>query len=187
MEQSGELSNKSCGDWLRAIWEHHDRKASFELNVPDWVQDYPNLMQLIQDDKRKHRIRAWPCKDYGDMDNVGTPNVIKVEITPSTLRELEPPETVHRQTTVSGRPFDLRNRVNQEIWMARAQDLAINCECWLRNLSDPFSKKRNASERCLQTALSLRGKDLEDTFPELYATMRDALRKPLPDPSSGSG
>jgi len=178
MEKLAELDNKDSADWLRMVWQHYGQKTCFELTVAKWISGCPNLMELIEIDKRKHRINAFPCKQYGDLDSEGTPNVVSVEILPATLTEFksEVQRGLGRQTTVDGKSYDLRNGTNQNIWTARTKDLAATCECWIRNLSDPYPRKRNASERCLQTAISLRGEDLETDFPDLYQQIRQIMK-----------
>lgn len=167
-------------DWLLDISKYYGGRAMFKLEVPYWLQAYPDLLELIDRSQKEGQIIAIPVA--GDMYyNDGVPQTFNVEILANTWRRLREAnrERSRRQTTVDGKEYDLRNGKNHEVAISAIEDLAVNVECWIRNLSDPNPKKRNGSERFLQTTLSLRGRDLERSRPDLYRRIRDALTFPI--------
>jgi hypothetical protein len=181
MESISEAGNKDC-EWLRPIWEYYGKKQEFDLEVNQWLGEYPDLLKLLKGMKNT-QLEAWPNLESGHSDKDCTmPAAFRVRLSPMTLARFW--ETAHRQPvrqiTVNGKRHDLRNGRNYEVAISAIEDLAVTAECWMHNLNDLNPRKRNASERFLQTTLNLRGRELEERYPELYRRIRDTLTNPTP-------
>jgi hypothetical protein len=98
-------------------------------------------------------------------------------------------KTTHRQVTVDGQRFDMRNARNFNILHARVKDLLTIMQGWMTDVNEPLQdlKQRRVSRILLERAILLRGLEIEQSNPTLYDLAAKATRQAIvapPKPNS---
>jgi hypothetical protein len=174
MEQttSGELPN-----WLLDISAFYGGKRAFKLEVPFWLNAYPDLLELIDESQKRGEIIAIPTT--GDMYyKDGVPQVFNVEILASTWRQLREANRKHarRQITREGKRLHVEAGYNHDVYNANIIDVADEARHHLNRLrTEQDIVVRRGHEMRLQKLKLIKGDELREQYPDLYATIRTAL------------
>jgi hypothetical protein len=163
---------------LYTTWEYYGRLVHFVIQPGDWIKDYPDLLQILDQAAKREMINLWPNKEVED--NKGGYNPQEVALRPSTLKLLKSRvrEAKRRANRKPLKRLDPRNRKGALIQYGNIHGLAIDAVSWLNNLRDPFAKKANGSERMLQDLIGHRYDDLKSNYPELLEEIKKALTTP---------
>jgi len=157
---------------LRRLWIHGHRREDVKVVPADWIQGFPDLMQLLEQGKSQGLIELYPTEteDRGYW-------IQDVTLLPSTLERLQSePRSVHRQVTVDGQKIDLRSMVGRMIYETCVENLADACRIWLFDLKN--ERKATARRKVhilLSRTIGIRGKELATCAPELKAEIMTAL------------
>lgn len=154
------------------------------MSIPsDWIQQYPDLLEILKEAAKSNMIMLWPNNDVTDEDGHSYYRQ-EVSLKPLTLKLLKSRlREAQRQARRGPRKrLDPRNRKGALIQYGNIHGLAIDAKSWLINLNDPFTRKANASERMLQDLVGLRYDDLKSEYPQLLEEIERALTAP---PSCG--
>jgi hypothetical protein len=165
-------------EWLARTWRHHGKTTQFDLDMQQWLEEYPDLSKLIEASNGS-LLDAWPVPDGK------TPAVYTIQLKPRTSellqasREKPGPKTHTRQVTVEGKEFDIRNGVNFALVHARIQDVENVAHSYLHQFrSEPTKRQRRRLLLELHRVMLLRGKELSRP---LYDSISLRLGMPLPE------
>jgi len=163
--------SKQIPEWLRKAWKHYSRAGTFDVDMAQWLRDYPNLREVM--DKPSEYFEALAMPGTTLPDGV-TPALVTVRIEPKILEALKaeprenPGRKVSRQESVIDdegvrHKIDLRNLRNYELLSpeTRPEDLETVARSYLWNMMHSKVKRvARGSQRELQHLILLRGKDL---------------------------
>jgi hypothetical protein len=163
--------------FLRDVKEAHPGKTEMMIQAAEWLHDFPDIELLLSSASEQGLIDAFPRRELGQNEREEW-NYWDVTLRPKLVKILKgQPREVRRQVTIAGKHVDVRNGINQEIMQADADSLnTILVPWWIKNLQDPQSRKRNASERALQKVVALR---LHDISEENIIKIRELARQPV--------
>jgi len=153
-------------EWLQRAWQHYGRARKFDLDVQYWIQEYPNLLDLIHV-ANGPLLEALPIPGT-TLEDGQTPALVTISLMPRTLellkagpRERPGPKTNGRQVTIEGREIDLRNRANFDLLHARIENVENVAESYLHQIRNNHTKAQRRACMCqLHRLLLLRGPQL---------------------------
>jgi hypothetical protein len=153
-------------------------KREFKLEVPFWLNAYPDLLQLLDESQRSGEIIAIPTT--GDMYDYAKniPQIFNVEILANTWRRLREAnrQQARRQITRDGQKLHVETGYNHDIYNANINDVADDARHHLSKLHTEYDVRvRRAHEMRLQKIKLIRGDDLREHYPDVYADIRLTL------------
>lgn len=182
LEQAIQSTPSELPNWLLDIAAYYGGKRVFKLEVPFWLNAYPDLLALLDESQKQGEIIAIPTT--GDMYNYaeGIPQTFNVEILANTWRKLREANREHarRQITREGKRLHVEAGYNHDVYNANIIDIADEARHHLNRLNtkqdppDPPNVRR-AHEMRLQKIKLIKGDELREQYPDLYASIRQAL------------
>jgi len=175
--------SKQIPEWLRKAWKHYSRAGTFDVDMAQWLRDYPNLREVM--DKPSEYFEALAIPGTTLPDGV-TPALVTVRIEPKILealkaepREKPGPKSNNRQLTIEDKAIDLRNRANFDLLDARIEDVENVAQSYLHQFRiEGVTKGQRRRLICeLHRVMLLRGKELSRP---LYESICLRLGMPLP-------
>ncbi len=156
----------SLPEYLARSWQHHGKARSYDLEVEQWLGEYPNLLDLIDADDGS-LFDARP--NSGTMlDDGKTPALITIALKPRTLerlkaatRERPGPRSNNRQLTIEGKEIDLRNRANFDLVNADIRNVENLARSYMHQFRTRPTKRQRRRLICeLDRLMLLRGQEL---------------------------
>jgi hypothetical protein len=182
-EVIAEIQKLSVPEWLVRAWRHHGKTTQFDLDMQEWLEEYPDLSKLIEASNGV-LLDAWPVPGI-ILEDGKTPAVYTIQLKPRTLeflqasREKPGPKTHDRQITIQGKQIDLRNRANFDLLNAHIEDTENVSQSYLHQFrSEPTKRQRRRLTCELHRVMVLRGREFSRP---LYGSICLRLGIPLPE------
>jgi len=152
-------------EWLQRAYQHYGRARKFDLDMQYWIQEYPNLLDLIHV-ANGPLLEALPIPGT-TLEDGKTPALVTVSLMPRTLellrasRQKPGPKSNRTFVTIEGREIDLRNRCNFDLFHAHIEDVENVAESYLHQLRNETTKGQRRACMCqLHRVLLLKGPEL---------------------------
>jgi hypothetical protein len=147
--------------WLARTWRHAGRKGEFDVDLTQWLEEYPDLVKLIEACDGS-TIDAWPRADL--------PQTYTIRLKPRTLELLQAqlqqkpgPKTCNRQITVDGKHVDIRNKRGLMMLNSPIENLLALAEVSIEELAREIDPKvRRAHVMYLRDLIGFRGHELPE-------------------------
>jgi hypothetical protein len=173
-EKDACLSDTRSHELLLRLYAYGKGREDISIVTAEWIKEYPDLMQLLEESKQHHEIMLFPHNTEG---------CLNLTFEPLTLELLKntPKSPAHRQVTVEGHKVDVRSLVGAVLTTPNIANLADACRCWLADVDneDKASVQRKVRIN-LQRAIGMRGAELASYDPLLKVEIMKVLTASRP-------